>query len=573
MCLTNLICQQNAVLLGIQNPMKTFKLTTLLLLLLFAISSRAQSTKPPIGGIRIAWDNSTLNKVSAAGGGYARMIKLDDRSLICVYEAVGSTVCVKSNDDARTWSQPTVIAPRTDGVSMAVPDILQLKDHSLLVGYNPRPRGNDTAKHFAIKTKKSYDDGQTWTDERTLYQADSKFENGCWEPSAIQLPNGDIELFFANENLYRQSNEQCISMVKSTDGGLSWSAAKTTSFRPHSRDGMPVPVLLQNGKEMAYSVEDNGFKNFKPTIIRSALKDDWAKPVGADDTNRNFALADRVPDSLYLGAPYLRQLKTGETILSYQGTEDRINNMNHSEMKVVIGDSEARNFDRKTIPFKLAPDKSGLWNSISVLDEYRIVALTSTSNYATGRGGEVWMIEGRVIPELHATRKVFTVDGKIDAKEWGDDADVFIGQDGRTRLSAGTAYDSKYLYVYAKVGDKATAQSGMEIYLDPQNKHYVAPGKGVYKITISGENQLKVFEGDNGKWVNKKGTGIKSVLGNPPTGYVIETAIPWVLIGGKPALNKRIGFNMALIASDGYTENISSNDANKPFTWCTLKLY
>ncbi|TSJ43970.1 exo-alpha-sialidase [Mucilaginibacter corticis] len=379
--------------------MKTFELTVLPLLLFFAISSQAQTTKPSIGGIRIAWDNSTLRKVSAAGGGYARMIKLDDGSLICVYEAAGSTVCVKSTDDAGTWSQPTVIAPRTDGVSMAVPDILQLKDHSLLVGYNPRPRGNDTSKHFAIKTKKSYDGGQTWTDERTLYQADSKFENGCWEPSAIQLPNGDIELFFANENPYRQSNEQCISMVKSKDGGLTWSAAKTTSFRPHSRDGMPVPFLLQNGKEMVYSIEDNGFKNFKPTIIRSTLKDDWAKLVGAGDANRNFALADKVPDSLYLGAPYLRQLKTGETILSYQGTEDRINNMNHSEMKVVIGDSEARNFGHKTVPFDIAGDKSGLWNSLSVLDDNTIIALTSTSSFSDHHVAEVWMIKGHVIRE------------------------------------------------------------------------------------------------------------------------------------------------------------------------------
>lgn len=557
--------------------MLKFRLSVLLLLLFCAMSSAAQQTKTPIGGIRIAWDYHTLVKVSsnnARYSGYARLIQLADNSLICVYES-GGIYCVKSTDMGKTWSDQILIAPNVDHVNMAVPDLLQLKDRSLLVCYNPRPnrRPVDTTKHFAIKTKKSYDGGHTWTDERTLYEADYRFENGCWEPSAIQSPNGDIELFFANEGPYRQSDEQCISMVKSKDGGLSWSAARTTSFRPHSRDGMPSPILLQNGKEMVYSIEDNGFRNFKPTIIRSTLKDDWAKPVGANDANRNFALANKVPDSLYLGAPYLRQLKTGETILSYQGTEGRINNMNHSEMKVVIGDSEARNFDRKSVPFKIDADKSGLWNSVCVLNDNTVVALTSTSSFSANRNAEVWMIKGHVIPELRADSRAFTVDGKIDADEWGEDIDVYIGQKGLTRLSAGIAYDSQYLYVYAKVDDRSTAQSGVEIYLDPQNKHYTSPGKGVYKITVSGDNKMSFYNGDNGEWVAGKGTDMKWAVRNPPTGYAVETAIPWALIGGKPTLNKRIGFNMALVSSLGYTENISANEADKPFTWCTLTLY
>lgn len=259
--------------------------------------------------------------------------------------------------------------------------------------------------------------------------------------------------------------------------------------------------------------------------------------------------------------------------MSYQGTEGRINNMNHSEMKVVIGDSEARNFDRKSVPFKIDADKSGLWNSVCVLNGNTVVALTSTSSFSANRNAEVWMIKGHVIPELRADSRAFTVDGKIDADEWGEDIDVYIGQKGLTRLSAGIAYDSQYLYVYAKVDDRSTAQSGVEIYLDPQNKHYTSPGKGVYKITVSGDNKMSFYNGDNGEWVAGKGTDMKWAVRNPPTGYAVETAIPWALIGGKPTLNKRIGFNMALVSSLGYTENISANEADKPFTWCTLTLY
>ncbi|MFD2865587.1 sugar-binding protein [Mucilaginibacter antarcticus] len=530
---------------------------------------------PPVGGIRIAWDNGTLKKVSAAGGGgYARMIKLHDKSLICVYEAGGSTVCVKSTDDGRTWSaQATVIAPRVEGVSMAVPDILELKDHSLLVGYNPRPgRGADTSKHFGIKTKKSYDGGLTWTDERTIYQADNKFDNGCWEPAAIQLPNGEIQLYFANESPYRKSNEQEISMLRSTDGGLTWSATVATSFRPRSRDGMPVPVLLNNGKEIVYAIEDNGFKNFKPYIIRSNVANNWKAVVGASDVNRTYALSEKIPDSIYAGAPYLRQLKTGETILSYQGTEGRINDMNHSEMKVVIGDDRAMNFNRKTVPFKLAADKSGLWNSLSVLDEYTVAALTSTNNYSTGRGGEVWMIQGQIIPDLIAKKGKIDIDGLENERVWVNNMPIIIAQDGMTELETGFVFDDQCLYAFAQVSERPNASSSIDIYIDPKNKNHTTIEKGVYKFNVSADDKLAVYQGEDGQWATQTATGIKWKAKKQVSAYVVEIAIPWALLGGKPALNKRIGLNVALNASDGYTENISSNEADKPYTWCTLKL-
>jgi hypothetical protein len=557
------------------SSIQVIKIYITILLFFIATGCLAQDVKPAIGGSRIGWDFSTLTRVSSGRGGYARMIQLQDKSLICVYETDGNIVAVKSYNEGKTWSAETIIAPKADRVNMSVPDILQLKDLSILVCYNPRPqRGSDTSEHFAIKTKKSYDNGQTWTDERTLYQADHLFENGCWEPSAIQLPGGQIQLFFANEGPYRKSNEQEISMTRSNDNGLSWTTAQSVSFRPHSRDGMPVPVLLQNGREIAYAIEDNGFKNFKPYIIRSTLKNDWAKTVGANDENRNYALADEIPDSIYAGAPYLRQLKTGETILSYQGTEGRINNMNHSEMKVVIGDDHATNFNRKTVPFKLAAGKSGLWNSLSVLNEYTVVALTSTNNYSAGHGSEVWMIEGHIIPELKAIKRTITMDGGMHDNEFDawDKADIFIGHDGPRSISAGLAYDDHYLYFFSKVFDKADSVSTVTVYLDPQNKHYAVPSRGNYKISLTAKNKLQAYTGSNGNWMPGKLTGVKTVI-RKINGYFAEMAIPWTSIGGKPALNKRIGLNVALTASDGYTENISSNEVDKPFTWCTLKLY
>jgi hypothetical protein len=336
----------------------------------------------------ISWDQSTLKKVSsdktgARYCGYARMIQLKDRTLLCTYEASGNIVVVKSTDLGSTWSDPVTVAPKDDGYNMSVPDIIQLKDSSILVCYNPRPYKISPERKFAIRTKKSYDGGATWKEERLLYEAGHEFINGCWEPSAIQLPGGEIQLYFANEGLYLDSEEQNISLLRSKDNGLSWTKTpEIASFRKGYRDGMPAPVLLKNGKEIVFAIEDNGFENFKPYIVRNK--------------QRNYALSEKIPDSIYAGAPYLRQLSTGETILSYQGTEGRPNNMHHAEMKVVVGNSEAKNFKGKTSPFNIPRDKSGLWNSISITEGDTIIALTSTNAFSMKGNTEVWMIKGRL---------------------------------------------------------------------------------------------------------------------------------------------------------------------------------
>jgi hypothetical protein len=352
----------------------------------------------------LSWDQSSLKKIAPVNGsnvtycGYPRMIQLHDRSLVCVYEVAGGNIeSIKSADLGNTWSAPVIIATRKNGINMAVPEILQLKDHSLLASYNPRPSPIDSSKHFGIRTKKSYDGGLTWKDERLLYEADSKFEDGCWEPSQIQLPSGEIQLFFSNEGIYTHSNEQNISVLRSMDNGLSWTTEpQIVSFRAGKRDGMPVPVLLKDKNEILFSIEDNAVNTFKPSIIRGSIDGKWNNVVDGASSNRNAALATPLPDSVYAGAPYLRQLKTGETILAYQGTTGRNKNWEQSCMFVTVGDSDGRNFGQTSIPFNVPLNKHGLWNSLCVLDDDTIIALTSTNAYSD-KGAEVWMIKGHLV--------------------------------------------------------------------------------------------------------------------------------------------------------------------------------
>ncbi len=366
------------------------------------VLKKINETVPPAKAI--VWDQSSLKKVAPlqedGNAGYARMIQLSNGELICVYEGKGNTECVKSADLGKTWSMPVTIAAAVPGISMSVPEILALKDHSLLVSYNPRPHtinGNwDTTKRFAICTKKSYDQGKTWKDERLLYQAGYQFDDGCWEPAQIQLPSGQIQLFFSNEGIYTHSNEQNISLLRSNDNGLTWTKEpEIASFSPGHRDGMPVPILLKGTNEILFSIEDNAGGQFKPSVIRNSINQNWKIPVGVNNANRTAAIRPKLPDTVYAGAPYLRQLHSGETILSYQSTLNRINKWDLSCMQVAIGDFKGENFTNTNMPFSIPLDKQGLWNSLCVLKDDTIIALTSTNAYSNR--SEVWMIKGHLI--------------------------------------------------------------------------------------------------------------------------------------------------------------------------------
>lgn len=548
-------------------------------------------SRAPLPATRIAWDHTTLKRISAEDGpgynGYARLIELQDGSLICTYEASGNVVVAKSADGGTTWSAPVLVATQQEGVNMAVPDILELEDQSILVCYNPRPFDIDPSRKFGIRTKKSYNGGATWEDERLLYEAGHQFENGCWEPSAIQLPSGEIQLYFANEGPYTTSSEQNISMLRSEDNGLTWTTnPEIVSFRAGARDGMPSPLLLAGKDEIVVAIEDNGFNNFKPYIVRNTIDENWSQPINGGSEKRSYALAEKINDFYYAGAPYLRQLHTGETILSYQGTEGRPNDIGTAEMKVVIGDPEARNFDRKTSPFLIPDNRSGLWNSVAVLKDNTVIALTSTNAYSGGSKTEVYMIKGRVIPEIEASEMSIDIDGDENEAIWQEAFPIFIGQKSPTQAFSNISYDNTYLYVLTKVRDdnvvttatNPVENDGITLYLDPKNKSSEASDKEIFKFFIAANGDVVISEGENRKWIVKHDTeGLSSFSKTIDNGYLQEIAIPWKLIGGKPAINMRIGVNISLTENRGngtaeYRENISSNDENAPFSWLTLKL-
>lgn len=350
----------------------------------------------------IEWDNTSLVCI-AEEGGYPRLIKLVDESLLAVYEnRRGDVVIKKSFDNGSTWSDPVVSfeafnftntkTGEETRVNIANPEIIQLPDGDLLLAVNLRPR-IEGIYPFSIALKRSSDNGATWSDADILFQAAELFRDGCWEPSFLLLPDGTIQIYFANEYPYQESDEQEISVLTSADNGFVWdSQPKKVSFRQNHRDGMPVGV--HDGESVYVVIEDNVSGQFKPWIIRSSIKNSWEYPILSDSPGRYSALKNNLPDTVYAGAPYIIRTDSGIYLISYQTTENRSSNWELSTMEVVISD-KPYDFRNSTQPFDVPLNKEAKWNSLSDLGNNTIAALGST-NFNSEKTG-VWMIKGKIV--------------------------------------------------------------------------------------------------------------------------------------------------------------------------------
>ena len=357
-------------------------------------------------GLRIEWDRSTLQRIAPQDGrqlnyaGYPRVKQLEDGGIVAVYEADGDAELIQTTD-MQTWSDPVVLFPAHDytdeqgntvRVNISNPEFIELQNGDWLAACNYRPVREEVAP-FAIAIVRSADRGETWGAPQVIFEAEPRFRDGCWEPAFLQLPDGTLQVYFANEAPFTESDEQEIAVLTSMDQGKTWDAdPRTVSFRAGRRDGMPVPLLV--GDEILVAIEDNKVGQFKPYIVRTAIADNWREPVLGESSAREYALKDRLPDDVYAGAPYLARLATGEVLLSYQTTRRRGPDWEKSTMEVAIGDKDGRNFQYISQPFPVSLDREAKWNAITVLDDDTVVA-TSASNLDGGPIG-AWMILGQL---------------------------------------------------------------------------------------------------------------------------------------------------------------------------------
>lgn len=542
----------------------------------------------PYSGSRIFWDMNSQVTVFNSGN-YARMIELQDGRLLAVAEAGGGISIAISENKGKNWSDPKRIVANPGQIFLAVPDVIQLKDGTIVVGYNPRPtEPYSEDRKFGIRVVKSIDNGETWSEPIFVFDAQHTFQDGCWEPSFLELPSGELQCYFANENDYTSSGEQCISMCRSFDKGETWSDPVKISFRANSRDGMPVPILLKDESEIAVIIEDNGWpgrNNFAATTVRTTLEDNWSSGyVDANSPNRNMIFETIPPVGIVSAAPYIRVLPWGETVASYQGNENRSSfDLQYFDMFVLVGDARAKNFKAKSAPFSLDLGHHSIWNSVSVIEDGVVVAVGSIGE--PNKNNNVQMIKGYPIRQAKASYGTIKVDGNrsSDEKWTTENADQLkMGNVTKNKTTVDFAYDNDNLYLTARVIDRNIINTGLDndgvrFFIDADNVSDTEPVQGMYSLFLDTDGSMKLQRGDNGRWVTDSNTdGIQYALNLKSFYYDVEVAIPWNKLGKSSApVNQRMAIALEIANKEEFrltNEVIPDVDNNASWTWLEFVL-
>lgn len=350
--------------------------------------------------ISIVWDHESEKKIShnAYNAEYPRVRRIKGDTLFLVYRSgpQGHTwdnvALRKSFDNGETWEPVQIIAQDTDPNyhGFSDPELLVLQNGWMIIAYEGR--GNpDTNNNTNIQVRISKDWGETWSAPIIAYRGRS------WEPAMIQLPDGEVQLFLASEARWWPSPEprpQEILMIRSFDNGESWSEPVQVAYTENLRDGMPVPLLLQDNKGIVLAIENVGLPR-SPWIIYSSLSQNWNYPdLGTVGNGRRWRA---VQEDIHGGGPYIIQLSSGETVLACHMPGGRnIPGWRKNTMAVYIGDSDAKNFADRSYPWPNLPITDGaIFNSLFEKNDSTIVALTSRI-YQDGHG-EVYWKEGRIV--------------------------------------------------------------------------------------------------------------------------------------------------------------------------------
>jgi hypothetical protein len=549
----------------------------LISVMLFAsVCTMQAEVKAHYDGSRIFWDDSTRHTIFSHGS-YPRILQLKDGRLMAVTECDGILVSCSANLGA-SWSPAVKIASNSNATPNCVPDLIQLADGTIIVAYNPRPSMPYTEdRRFGIRCRCSTDNGQTWSQEIFVYDGGHTFGDGCWEPSMLELPSGELHLYFADESPYTRSNEQQISLCRSFDGGLSWGQPERISFRSGFRDGMPVPLLLD--EELVVIIEDNGWPgvgDFFPTTIRCLLSQNWHDHwVDAQSAQREKTLdPEYCSASVKGGAPYLRQFPWGESIISFQSD---YNHPGKPRMLTAIGDSEARHFRALSAPFITAQTDEVLWNSVAVIDTGIVVA-TGTVN------GVIEMVKGYPVRQLQAAYGHPTIDGRLANGETYTKPkarQVILGSQTGVRTSADWAYDEENLYFTARVSDRTvftdgSQPDGVRLMLDVADASDTRPQQGVFCLFFRRDGGLSTWEGGAGSWKVVAMPDILVRVQSATTQYVVEAAIPWSSLGfATPPKDKRMAVSIETQdrrSNTMVTERIPDARLDESWTWMEFHL-
>lgn len=403
--------------------------------LVFVLLSAAYQQLPATGrktikdgkaALKIVWD---APEMVVARGGYPRVHRLNDGRLMLCYSKGADNYIRFSDDNGLSWSEQEqkvmahFIKENGKGkarLTAANPEFAQLSVDNpyhpgrIIFACNYRPKwvkagvgAEDlpSVYPYTISIKTSDDNGVTWSRMRHLYKSGQWEDNvlrGCWEPFVLELPDGTVQIYFADETPYWQqrSKWQNISVIESLDGGDSWSRPRVVSQNGDHRDGMPVVAIHEGMLLMAIETSEEGSR-LHPIVICNPIEDNWNTTVGKGSDCRFHPFKRSVKsDVAYSGAPYI--ITTDNYIVySYQisdaSDDKKENNTRHAAMEVqVCPKDEVRDGHFHAMRATTRPidvdqwTETAVWNSLCDLGNDEILAVSQYRN-------AVWTVRGKIV--------------------------------------------------------------------------------------------------------------------------------------------------------------------------------
>jgi hypothetical protein len=320
---------------------------------------------------------------------------------------------------------------------VAVPDFAQLSENNphhpdrIIFAGNYRPRSTDgkttgltTVHPYTISISVSDDNGKTWSDTRHIYMSDRWKENvtiGCWEPFVLELPDGTVQVYFADETPYYSRTDSKkswhnISVIESKDGGNTFRNAREIAQNSECRVGMPV-VAIHDGY-LLLAIETTNYKGQRlhPIVICNQISDNWSEMVGKGSPYRFHPFQTSLESEVvYSGAPYIIttdnyivysyqiadwwQPEPGMTPSQQLSMAKKNNEEEHSTLEVqVCPKSEVKDGYFYTMRAPSRPiqmDQStgkeqAIWNSLCDLGNDEILAVSQFNN-------KVYTVRGKIV--------------------------------------------------------------------------------------------------------------------------------------------------------------------------------
>ena len=358
------------------------------------------------------------------------------------------------------------------------------------------------------------DNGVTWSEPIKIYQGVN------WEPFLLELPTGELHCYFTDSSrtgLEGHGTDTGTAMVVSTDGGKTWKPDFSSS--PYyvlrmrwEKNGivgynhqMPSVVRLNDNKGLAAAVETNN-SGYHISLCYSD-KDKWeylaADQEGPVDSN----------NCVFSGmGPYLGQLPSGETVLSYESS---------SKYTLKIGDATARNFGSAYQPFS-----GGYWGSFCIIDSHTLVGTNIKA-----KEGPVQMAQFVLNHRIDAVKRKVTIDG--NNKEWANtDHALFVGSKSQAQGTLRCSYDDDNIYFLLEVLDRnLLASDYASLYVSPVSNNKLSKGACCIQVTMNGLKNCEIYDAS---WKEAQlDAQVKTYVCNETNerliddyGYIAEIAIP-----------------------------------------------